>query len=154
MKRLQLKNLIEQSYSVFNIYSKSADDTKNILNAFASVLENKSTQTITKAFKEWLTSEENFPTPAKIYAKCERIDAQANKPNYGPAVPAPKPQRSSKAVSWAFKYWNDFTEEDKRGLAKHLREMPKDKAGDYLKYLKHYCHMDKEAYAKAVNFLK
>ena len=42
-------------------------------------------------------------------------------------------------VSWSMKLWPDYSDNDKRGLAKHLREMDKHKRIDYIKYLGNYC---------------
>lgn len=42
-------------------------------------------------------------------------------------------------VQWKFKNWEKFTDSDKRELGKHLLDMDKDKAADYIKYLGDFC---------------
>jgi len=145
-----LKSLIEQSYSIFNIYGKTADDAKNILGAFADVLATKDIKTITRAFRDWMESESTFPTPSDILKRCNRFVTRYE----GNARPAPKRNTSANNVPWASKLWDDFTDDDKRQLAEHLNQLGKAKALDYLKYLKHHCLMDKEAYMKALAYVK
>ena len=47
-----------------------------------------------------------------------------------------------KSVSWKFKKWLDFTDQDKKDLAKHLRAWPyvdRHKRIEYIKYLDYFC---------------
>lgn len=48
-------------------------------------------------------------------------------------------------VSWSFKNYSAFTDEDKRGLHNHLKEMPKDRISGYIKYLENWCNFPKGA---------
>jgi len=40
-------------------------------------------------------------------------------------------------VQWCHKFWEDFSDDDKRKLAIHLKEL--DKPDEYIKYLGTYC---------------
>lgn len=46
-------------------------------------------------------------------------------------------------VTWALKDWSEFSDEDKKGLAKHLKDLGKEKAKEYIVYLSHHCKAPK-----------
>lgn len=51
-----------------------------------------------------------------------------------------KPAKAEKPkVPWAMKDWKQFTDEDRQGLAAHLKTMKKDEAQEYVKYLYTWC---------------
>lgn len=62
----QLQALLKQSFDIFNIYGKEPESLENILLGFNLSLEDMEIKYITSAFKEWMASSRNFPTPADI----------------------------------------------------------------------------------------
>lgn len=105
MKATQLTILLDQCYSVFNVYGKDPAALEITLRAFTNVLEPIDTGDMQYAFAAWLRTSPNFPTPADIFklALESQKDREARKAISGhKAAPAPAPrQQSVTAVEWA-----------------------------------------------------
>lgn len=54
-------------------------------------------------------------------------------------------KRNPRAVPWALKGWSSFTDEDKRGLAEHLRGLTPERAAEYKRYLVSTCGVPRGA---------
>lgn len=61
-----MQALLKQSFDIFNIYGKEPESLQNILEGFNLCLEDMEIKYITSAFKEWMASSKNFPTPSDI----------------------------------------------------------------------------------------
>ena len=75
-RRLQLAALIRQSFDIFNIYGKQAESIENVIAAFELVMEPFDESHIRAAFREWMASSANMPTPSDIGKIAERIQTE------------------------------------------------------------------------------
>lgn len=77
----QLRNLISQSYKIFNTYGKSENDISEALKVFYGFLKPYSEFEITIAFRIWMQEQKNLPTPSDIIST---IKASRGLPEYVP----------------------------------------------------------------------
>lgn len=61
-----LRDLVRQSFDVFNLYGKQPEALANIVQGFSLALEDQSVEDIRRAFMEWLNTNSTMPTPADI----------------------------------------------------------------------------------------
>lgn len=118
-----LKELLRQSFDIFNVYGKKPAQMRNILLGFQEALKEFSEDVIEYAFREWLKESSAFPTPSDIVKICNEKVARTYVTPDVPKISAPKPSRDKE--SWHNKNWADFTEEEKAHFIKKWEESPK-----------------------------
>jgi hypothetical protein len=134
----QLRLLIEQSFDVFNQYGRSPEAVANQLQAFSLVLERYDAGEIQTAFRKWMGASAIMPTPSDIRQSIDEARRHKREMLKEPPKFAPRVDRAPE-VSWAFKVWTEYTEEDRRGLERHLVSLTKEEREEYTKYLRNYC---------------
>lgn len=111
----------------------------NITGSFAVALDDCEIQDITAAFRFWLKNNSTMPTPADIRAIAideSRARKDRERPLASKALPAPQSKRD--VVPWyGWTFAQITADADMTGkLRAHLETLGKDRAADYLKYLK------------------
>lgn len=78
-----LRDLLQQAFSIFNVFSRKPEDLADIFGGFSVALSDFTADQLTLGFTIWLRNEDCFPTPANIRRiilaeeKREREAAQA-----------------------------------------------------------------------------
>lgn len=67
-ERDMVSTAIRQSFDLFNTYGKDPKALTNIMRAFDQVLSPYPTDSIMRAFRDWMKTEKTMPTPADILA--------------------------------------------------------------------------------------
>ena len=70
-----LKELIEQSFDVFHVYSRPPEAIPNMVKAFLLVTEDTTAGEISQAFQRWMRERSILPTPADIRTNIEEARA-------------------------------------------------------------------------------
>ena len=116
----------------------------NVMRSFALVLEPYGTEQISGAFKKWLQRSAVMPTPSDIRDIIEEdLSSQREMERYR-ALPQARESIpvTRGSVSWALKKWEELNEQDRVGLANHLKQFmseDRDKGEGYIKYLNKMC---------------
>lgn len=61
-----VRDLVAQSFAIFNTYGREPETLVHLLPAFWEVLQDRSAEDIQTAFKAWLRQKSSMPTPADI----------------------------------------------------------------------------------------
>lgn len=137
-----VSQMVGQCFETLATYGKTTEELGSMVKMFQATLAEYEPDDIKAAFIGHLKNNSVMPAPADIIGRIKEIvkfrrerEELKSKPL---AIEAPR-RESRTRVSWALKHWNDFTEQDKAGLAKHLTTLSKDEGEEYRKYLVAYC---------------
>lgn len=114
---------------------KTPEQLESITSLFIQEFASRQIEDVRWAFQRWIRERDEMPGVSDILKIYETI--QEHKARYRDGPPA-KPltiENHTKQVSWSCKPWNQFTEEDKQGLAQHLTTLTAEELTRYKKYL-------------------
>lgn len=135
----EIAEFVTQCYETYPQYGDDGGTLSTKIKAFAVGLEDYDISEIGSAFRHWLKENTKMPLPADIVAIANQERRWRRSIAANPVDYAPAPRRKTKTVPWACKRWKQMTEEDKQGLSEHLKNMDKERALEYCKYLRHWC---------------
>ena len=70
-KAVLLKELLEQSFDVFHVYSRPPEAIPNMVKAMLMVTEDATPEEISQAFRRWMRERSILPTPSDIRTNIE-----------------------------------------------------------------------------------
>ena len=140
--------MVYQSFNIFNIFGREPESLESILFGFTVGLEDIKIEYITRAFKDWLKTSPNMPTPADIRKSAQeyqRYDEERKRFASLPKIEKinrPAEPRKTEAVPWAFMSYKQICQANmlnqvKDWITDELK--PLNKHEDYIKYLKDFC---------------
>lgn len=137
----QVAEFVTQCFQTFPQYGDGASGLETKIKTFNIGLEDYTLDEISYGFRQWLKDSKKMPLPADIVAlaKSHRAHvAEMSKPHY-PAIPIEKPP--AKAVPWCYLSWKQIEEQGfmpqiENHLIELTRQRGKEKADEYLHYLK------------------
>lgn len=143
-----LKDMLTQSFEIFEKFGKQPEEIKTAVKTFDMVLNPYRTEDIAKAFVSWLDTGKKMPLPSDIrtLTLAKRKAREFREEATTQAKPSHAYMGQNQAVQWSQKLWGQFTDHDKQEFTKHVRAMKPEEAQNYRLYMQTMCGMPRSVF--------